>query len=125
MDPHGYVELIWQQNVLIVKTHGPFNLEGVKIAYDDIVKTVESKGFDSWHRVDFLDNHTLGSPDVMKVIGKSYKGSCSSALCKSVSVCCSTALQFFMMEQFVKEAHLAISVFDNEADANALIASLK
>jgi len=121
MDPHGYVDIEWHNNVLIVRTTGPFNVEGIQIAYQKIIDAVADKNLSEWHRVDFLDNATLGSPAVMKVIGRSYKWSEKHQDCHKVAVCCSNQIQINMMNHFVGESGFSIEVLSCVDTANELI----
>ena len=111
MEPHGHVELTWQKNILTVQVYGPFNLEGIQIASNQIKESVKDKNFTQWHRIDFLDANTLGCPDVMKVIGRSYKWSNYLASCKHVAVCCSTPMQYAKMKHFIEHDNLDITLF--------------
>ncbi|WP_440874063.1 hypothetical protein [Thalassotalea sp. PLHSN55] len=121
MGPHGHIDYTWQGNVLVVKTSGPFNLEGVEISAAQIVTTVQDKAFSSWYRVDFLDADTLGSPAVMNVIGKSYLWSGSHPNCKQIAVCCHNSLQFDMMKRFVAKSQLPLLVFSDPEETDQFI----
>ncbi|MFD2167102.1 hypothetical protein ACFSJY_12665 [Thalassotalea euphylliae] len=113
MRPHGTVALTWRRNILLNYTQGPFNVEGVKRSFDDIKQSVAEAGFDHWYRVDFLDEETLGCPEVMKVIGDSYKWSSVENNCGGVLVCCSNQLQQNMMHRFISHTALNIQVFSS------------
>ena len=112
MGPHGQVETSWQNNILIVNAFGPFNIEGIQIASNQIKQAVAEKQFPVWHRVDYLDEATLGSPEVMKIIGRSYKWSNYLASCQTVAVYCSTLMQYTKMKHFVDHDKLDITVFN-------------
>ncbi|XQW83725.1 hypothetical protein ACOYR1_11290 [Thalassotalea piscium] len=122
MEPHGKIALQWNKNLLVVKTYGAFNIEGVKLAFEQIQQSVKASGFTSWYRVDILDNETLGSKEVMEFIGNSYVWSCNEAQCHSVAVCCANLLQQEMMKKFIERTSLNIKVFNSIEQTHVYIA---
>lgn len=121
MGPHGHIDYTRQENVLIIKTSGPFNLEGIKQCAAEIVTTVEEKAFSSWYRVDILDQEALGSPDVMRVIGKSHLWSNRLPSCKKSAICCASHMQLTMMKRFIAQENLAIECFADETHIDQFI----
>ncbi|GHE78973.1 hypothetical protein [Thalassotalea profundi] len=111
MEAHGSVTTKWKGNILLITTHGSFNIEGINIAFDQIKETVNQKNFPVWSRVDFLDNDTLGSKEVMKVISSSYLWSFQESQCKEMVVYCSNLLQQEMLKNFLRTTPLNIKIF--------------
>lgn len=108
--PHGNVELHWQENALLITAHGPFNYDGITRAFEQIKSAVAKIDYVPWVRVDILDNETLGCPEVMKVIGDSYKWACQNN-CYEVVVFCSNRLQETMLNEFTSYTKLNIRAF--------------
>lgn len=121
MDPHGIIDIQWRKNILLVKTRGPFNIEGITLAFDQLKASVKNKNQDPWYRVDFLDNETLGSQAVMQVIGESYKWSNAETNCIETAVCCSNVIQYELLTKFSHYASLNIKIFNNIDQANGYI----
>ncbi|WP_440874061.1 hypothetical protein [Thalassotalea sp. PLHSN55] len=121
MGPHGHIDYTWQENVLIIKTSGPFNIEGVKQCAAEIVTTVEEKAFPSWYRVDILDHEALGSPDVMAIIGKSHLWSNALPTCKKAAICCANHIQLTMMKRFIAQENLATVCFTEQTHTDQFI----
>lgn len=116
MKPHGLIELHWSDNALLITTQGPFNVEGIAIAFKQIQRAVEHKKPDCWYRLDILDDDTLGCPQVMKVIGDSYKWSLNND-CLEVAVVCHNQLQASLLKQFIDYTGLNIKSFEDKEQA--------
>ena len=116
MKPHGIVELYWRESLLLIETQGPFNVEGVSIAFQQIKQSVERHKPESWFRIDILDQDTLGCPQVMKVIGDSYKWSLTNG-CLEVAVVCENQLQLDLLTKFIDHTALNIKGFQNKEQA--------
>ncbi len=65
---HGYISLQWDNDLLIIEAHGPFNEIGVENCLSKIQKSIESRNLKFWRKLDFWDNDTFGSPVVMSLI---------------------------------------------------------
>jgi len=110
MKPHGKIELSWNKNALIINTYGPFNLEGITIAFEQIKHSVALTKPVAWYRLDLLDDETLGCPQVMKVIGDSYKWSLCNG-CPEIMVACHNQIQTTLLNQFIHYTGLNIKAF--------------
>jgi len=76
MNAHGDLSLLWDGDLLIVKTFGPFNEIGLKILISKIRESILGKGLKSWRKMEIWDEETLGSPDVVstgEAVAKWYK----------------------------------------------------
>lgn len=123
MNAHGSVSLQWQSNTLIISTHGPFNLEGITQSFDAIKKSVFERNVSEWHHVDFLDENTLGSPDVMKVIGEFYQWA-NDNNCSTTGIYCSNPIQKSMLQDFVLLINFDIKIFNDKQETLHYIAEL-
>lgn len=122
--PHGKVKCCWDNQTLVTEVFGPFNMSGVEIADRDIRAQINSKSGNSWFRLDVLDEQTLGCPDVMKVIGRSYLSSVNDESCRAIVVVCANNLQHDMMSKFVKEYKLPIKCFLELEKAQSFLQSV-
>lgn len=116
MKPHGRVKLAWDNNVLRVEVIGPFNMEGVNQCFKQIQASVLAHKTEHWTRLDILDQETLGSPDVMKVIGATYKW-CTAQGCLGIASVCSTFLQTEILEKTRVSTGMNLAGFKSYADA--------
>jgi hypothetical protein len=110
MKPHGFVELEWKQKILFIKTYGPFNLEGISAASTEINGLITQQNHNHWLRLDSLDDETLGSPEVMKVIAESYRWSLNHG-CNQIVVCCYNQIQMALLNQFISRSGLNVKAF--------------
>ncbi len=88
---HGDISLRWNNDLLIIEAHGPFNEIGVQNCLSKIQKSIESKNLKIWRKLDLWDDDSFGSPAVMsfvKTAGQWYmdNGCYASAIviCNSV-----------------------------------------
>ncbi|NMP32708.1 hypothetical protein HII17_14190 [Thalassotalea sp. M1531] len=91
------------------------------MAHEQIKQSVREQGFDVWYRVDYLDNETLGSPEVMSVIGKNYKWCGPYNNCQQLTVCCSSTIQVGMMRKLSEQIGLPINLFTDVAQTKDFI----
>lgn len=98
--PHGKVDIEWIDNVLIVRCHGPYNAEGIGLYIDRAKAAVAKRQLDQWYRIDILDDETLGSPEVIKLIGEFYIWSMQNKCLASVIVC-SNVIQEQLVQAFI------------------------
>ncbi len=61
---HGEVSILWEEDLLIIEAHGPFNEIGVRNSLSKIQKSIENRNLKSWRKLDFWDEDALGSPVV-------------------------------------------------------------
>lgn len=113
---HGQLLLRWDADFLYVDVMGPFNLEGVTAGFLQIQQSVSQCQRNVWARIDVLDEETLGAPDVMKVIGASYKW-CLQHDCVAIASVCSTSIQREILEQTRQKTGMNLAGFATLAEA--------
>ena len=111
---HGQLLLRWDADLLYVDVMGPFNLEGVTAGFLQIQHSVSQSG--AWARLDMLDEETLGAPEVMKVIGASYKW-CLQRGCVAIASVCSTLIQRELLAQTRQKSGMNLAAFATQAEA--------
>ena len=116
LKPHGNVNLSWNLNLFQVEVIGPFNIEGVNSCFRKIQDSVIKNKPSVWARIDALDPETLGSPDVMKVIGASYQW-CLEQDCVGIAVVCTTFLQAEMLEKTRLTTGMNLAAFRSSLEA--------
>jgi len=113
---HGQLFLRWDADFLYIDVNGPFNLEGVTAGFLQIQHSVNQRQGDRWVRLDVLDEETLGAPEVMKVIGASYKW-CLQHGCVAIASVCSTSIQRQILEQTRQKSGMNLAGFATLAEA--------
>lgn len=113
---HGQLRLRWDTDVLYIDVMGPFNLEGVTAGFVQIQQSVGQCQRSAWVRIDLLDEETLGAPEVMKVIGASYKW-CLQHDCVAIASVCSTSIQRQILEQTRQKTGMNLAGFATLAEA--------
>lgn len=74
--PHGNSAVYWQQNVLIIKPSGIFNLEGIRHVAQKVNQCIEQRPKGKWARcVVFEDTTTIGPMDSLPLVVEQYKKS--------------------------------------------------
>lgn len=123
MKPHGQAILNWQKHRLLVQAIGPFNKEGIDIAFDAVKNTVNKKGVVHWDRLDISNEETLGEPSVMNVFAHSYIWSFEHG-CQALALICCNVVQKNLCEKFVSNHDYNARVFSNEKSAVEWLDSL-
>ncbi|MBU2280663.1 MAG: hypothetical protein KKB45_17875 [Gammaproteobacteria bacterium] len=113
---HGQLFLRWDTDFLYVDVRGPFNLEGVTAGFLQIQQSVGQCKRSAWARIDLLDEETLGAPEVMRVIGASYKW-CLQHGCVAIASVCSTSIQRQILEQTRQKTGMNLAGFTTQAEA--------
>lgn len=113
---HGQLFLRWDADFLYIDVKGPFNLEGVTAGFLQIQHSVSQGQRSAWVRIDVLDKETLGAPEVMKVIGASYKW-CLQHNCVAIASVCSTSIQRQILEQTRQKTGMNLAGFTTLAEA--------
>ena len=72
MKAHGEADITWQDNILILEVHGPFNDEGVMKILASIKQSVLNKNIKSWYRIEVLDAEAMGSPQTISMVSDMY-----------------------------------------------------
>ena len=116
LQSHGQILLRWDADLLYVDVMGPFNLEGVTAGFVQIQQSVGQCQRSAWVRIDLLDEETLGAPEVMKVIGASYKW-CLQHDCVAIASVCSTSIQGQILEQTRQKTGMNLAGFATLAEA--------
>lgn len=115
-ESHGQLLLRWDADLLYIEVIGPFNLEGVTAGFLQIQQNVNQSQRNAWARIDVLDKETLGAPEVMKVIGASYKW-CLQHDCVAIASVCSTSIQRQLLEQTRQKSGMNLAGFSTLAEA--------
>lgn len=113
MTVHGYVELEWDGDILIVRPRGPFNLEGSLSALDEIKSAALSSSLTHWGRLTYLDRDSIGSPEVMAAVRESYQW-CLENGCYGIALVSNNQLQTSILTE---QTHPAINAFCDEEEA--------
>jgi len=113
---HGQLLLRWDADILYIDVKGPFNMEGVTAGFLQIQHSVIQCQRSAWARIDVLDQETLGAPEVMKVIGESYKW-CLQQNCVAIASVCSTSIQWQILEQTRQKTGMNLAGFATLAEA--------
>lgn len=122
LQSHGQILLRWDADLLYVDVMGPFNLEGVTAGFLQIQQSVSQsqsqrqRQRSAWARIDVLDKETLGAPEVMKVIGASYKW-CLQHDCVAIASVCSISIQRQILEQTRQKSGMNLAGFATLAEA--------
>lgn len=115
--PHGTTVLAWHHDILDIRVHGPFNLEGANINFKKIQDAVVSRPHEQWARIDILDDETLGAPDVLGVVSASYMW-CFASGCSCIACVCKTNIQRQMIRTFSRKTQLNIHAFSDYSEAH-------
>jgi hypothetical protein len=110
MKIHGETKLSWHLDTLIVDAHGPFNEEGAQYFKKSFESALLTNKRRHWHRIDILDNETLGSPEVLNIVKQSI-AQAFKANCLSVAIVAANTLQAQLFTQMANELALTIKVF--------------
>lgn len=115
-NPHGTVDIEWHDNVLVLRCHGPYNSEGIGQSIALTKADVAEKAFEHWYRIDILDDETLGSPEVVQLIGEFYVW-CMHNQCTEAVIVCSNVIQEQLVQQFIDRtgARMVTAKLYNEA----------
>ena len=117
-ETHGSINLKWQNDVLSIHTQGPFNLEGIHHAFQQIKNEALRKNAQVWTRIDIIDENTFGAPDVMKIIGETYKF-CFVNGCQGIAIVNTSILQQRMVDRFQKSQRVNLKSFQDLNSAHA------
>jgi hypothetical protein len=120
---HGKISCTWQSNILHLDVFGPFNVIGVKNAFEELKKQATTCSQDTWYRIDVIDEQTLGCPEVMKIIGQTYVWSLENN-CQMIAIVCANRVQLSLLKAFIEKSGLNIRAFTNQEEAIATLYSL-
>jgi hypothetical protein len=120
---HGKISCTWQSNILHLDVFGPFNVIGVKNAFEELKKQATTCSQDTWYRIDVIDEQTLGCPEVMKIIGQTYVWSLENN-CQMIAIVCANRVQLSLLNAFIEKSGLNIRAFTNQEEAIATLYSL-
>lgn len=120
---HGKISCTWQSNILHLDVFGPFNVIGVKNAFEELKKQATTCSQDTWYRIDVIDEQTLGCPEVMKIIGQTYVWSLENN-CQMIAIVYANRVQLSLLNAFIEKSGLNIRAFTNQEEAIATLHSL-
>ena len=120
---HGKISCTWQSNILHLDVFGPFNVIGVKNAFEELKKQATTCSQDTWYRIDVIDEQTLGCPEVMKIIGQTYVWSLENN-CQMIAIVYANRVQLSLLNAFIEKSGLNIRAFTNQEEAIATLYSL-
>lgn len=120
---HGKISCTWQSNILHLDVFGPFNVIGVKNAFEELKRQANTCSQDTWYRIDVIDEQTLGCPEVMKIIGQTYIWSLENN-CQMIAIVCANRVQLSLLNAFIEKSGLNIRAFTNQEEAIATLYSL-
>jgi len=101
MNRHGNVTFIWENDLFISTVEGPFNELGLAYHSSEIKKSVISKGFKQWRRIEVWDDESIASPDTL-VIGKELYEWCKNHGCILEAVVLSNNIQEHIVKGIFK-----------------------
>ena len=101
MKKHGTVDFYWLDNLLVIKTYGPFNEEGVDHAISEVKESVQNQEAKAWLRLEILDDETLGSPTVLARVKELHQW-CEYNGCDNSAIVVSNNLQVYMVENMIE-----------------------
>lgn len=118
--PHGHIKVNWVGNILEVHPFGPFNEEGTAVSVEEMQALAHTRINDlpSWQRLDILSYETLGGPEVMKMIGRSYLW-CFNNGCNAIATVYSTQIQKAILLDFMDETKTNMAPFVDKQSALA------
>ena len=96
MNRHGEMKFSWDKNLLTVHTKGQFNLEGFKYGFSQLQNTVLNNPYDTWQRLQVLDDETMASPEVIEY-GKATWAWCFDNGCTHFAFVVANALQMHIL----------------------------
>ncbi len=110
-EPHGKIELEWEESTLTIKAHGPFNIEGIKDAIEKMQHAVKEKKFQSWLRIEIGDENAFGDPEVMEEIKQSYLWGFENGCTATAFVYCNS-IQKLLCEKLMANNSINFQCFD-------------
>lgn len=117
MKNHGHIELNWQDNVLYVKVIGPFNIEGAAEAARIYKQEIQNKVVSPFSVIEYLDENSLGSPEVMKNVSVMWK-LLAEHNCSALALVYANVVQRMLSDKYLPSFGKA---FDNLEDAEIWI----
>lgn len=111
---HGQIIFSWRDDVLILDIEGAFNCEGVEYATNQLIKTVDDKGFSKWRRLEILSDEVMGSPEVLKMVKENFHW-CERNGCFVTAVVVSSQFQTQVLGDFLGDFHMKL--FDDVESA--------
>lgn len=121
LQPHGLINLVWEEDLLIIETQGPFNKEGITIAGKHLIESIIKRKSPSWRRLDITDDNALGDPEVMKSIAYGYLWGFENG-CRAMALVYFNSLQKVLIENFIAENNVNLQAFSNINEAQNWLA---
>lgn len=117
MDPHGYLDLKWSNNVLYVQAFGPFNDEGAKAAADAYIDLIMNKQHPTFSVIEILNKDSIGTPDTMTEVAKIWSFIGEQG-CNALALVYSNEVQRHLAQQFLPPFG---KLFSNVEDAETWV----
>lgn len=122
MNIHGEAKAYWEDDLLIVKPKGAFNLEGGFRLLKDMQAVIQKTGLPRWRRLEILDPETMGSPDVLDVVNGLFRWYDAHG-CYAVAAVVTNGVQRYAFETVFEGNN--VSIFENEDDAREWLETQK
>ncbi|WP_157673861.1 hypothetical protein [Cognaticolwellia beringensis] len=119
MNRHGKITFTWENDLFISKVEGPFNELGLAYYSSEIKKSVISKDFKQWRRIEVWDEESIASPETLN-IGKELYDWCKNNGCVLEAIVLSTHLQKHIVKDIFKSK---IEIFQNITEAKAWLSA--
>lgn len=119
MNRHGKITFTWENDLFISKVEGPFNELGLTYYSSEIKKSVISKGFKQWRRIEVWDKESIASPETLN-IGKELYDWCKNNGCVLEAIVLSNHLQKHIVKDIFKSK---IQIFQNITEAKTWLSA--
>ncbi|NMP32003.1 hypothetical protein HII17_10530 [Thalassotalea sp. M1531] len=113
MNVHGELTFEWLNNVLYVRTFGPFNEEGIVKAANAYSNCLSQHAKAHYAIIEIWDNDSLGSPEVMAMVADFWTNHLQDN-CTAIAIVVSNSLQLALCQKLLPPSG---SSFGNVADA--------
>ena len=116
MPAHGHADLTWQGDILNVQVQGPFNVEGMHRALNELKHFVGAANKEYWFRLVELDDNSMGSPEVYKAVAELHQWTKDHG-CLATAMLTSSTIQTGLLNQLGHDHQFNIQVFASKNDA--------
>ena len=121
MESHGQIKLEWDKDILVLKATGPFNLEGMMDALNQIRESVNTANQASWKRLTILDTESLGSIETVGIMKQNYIWTKTHG-CTATAVVVRSTFQTEIFDE-IANGDSKQKTFMNEEDARTWLSS--
>ena len=116
MPAHGHAELSWQGDILNVQVQGPFNVEGLHRALDELKRCIAAANKRYWFRLVELDDNSMGSPEVYEAVAELHQWTKDNG-CLATAMLTSSAVQTGLLNKLGHDHQFNIQVFASKGAA--------